>query len=142
MKISTTMLAAAAAVLLAAPVRAQDVTQQLAEADSLLRAQGMTPTGEPVVGTLAAEQETEFTVEMQAGVRYTLLGVCDGGCSDMDLSLADERGRVIVEDLAPDDVPVLVVEDASGTYTVKVRMAACSTATCQYGVRTFQGTEP
>jgi hypothetical protein len=136
------MIAAAAAALLALPAHAQDpVSGQLAEAATLFSGQGLTATADSLFGALAADGEAQFTFQMQEGLRYMVLGVCDGDCTDMDMTLSDANGRVIVEDRAPDDVPLLAVEGSAGTYTVKVMMAACGSQACRYGVRVFQGAQ-
>jgi hypothetical protein len=143
MKISTTVLAAAAALLFAAPAhsQAEAVASQIAEADSVMGLAGLSPAAEPTGGTLAAGAEQEFRVELRGGMRYMIVGVCDAGCTDLDLTLSDGRGRVIALDNALDDIPVLPVTGVDGTFTVKVGMITCSEAQCHYGVRVFQTEE-
>lgn len=143
MKISTLLLAAGAALLFASPAHSQAeiITAQLAQVDSLLTTQGLSATAEAVTGTLAAEADEEFQVQLTAGSRYLIVGVCDGGCSDLDLTLTDAGGRKVAEDTALDDLPVMAVQGLDGTFTVTVSMVTCTTEQCHYGVRVFQGEE-
>jgi hypothetical protein len=143
MKISTLVLAAGAALLASVPAHAQAelIATQLAQVDSMLTSQGMTVVGEAVNGTLGAGQDEEFPLQLHGGQRYMIVGVCDGGCSDLDLTLTDAGGRKVAEDTALDDVPLLTVTGVDGTFTVKVDMVTCTTGQCHFGVRVLQGAE-
>jgi hypothetical protein len=67
-----------------------------------------------------------------------ILGVCDAGCSDIDLMLIDAAGRMIAQDILEDDVPILTPEiTASGTYGLRVTMPACSVDPCGYAIAIF-----
>jgi hypothetical protein len=57
--------------------------------------QGFAPSDDPVMGTLAQGDDEEFEVELESGNQYFVVGVCDGGCSDLDLVLT--RGSEEVE---------------------------------------------
>jgi hypothetical protein len=144
MKTLTMVLAAAAGLLMAAPAHAQAelVAAQLQAADSVMRGQGLAiDTVQKEDGALAAGASREFRLQLQAGKRYMVVGVCDGGCNDLDLTLTDEGGRTVAEDKALDDVPLLAVNGLDGTFTVKVDMATCSRTECFFGVRVFAGDE-
>jgi len=131
---------AAAALLLAAPARAQEdlIATQLDSATVLMAGSGYQPLSDVVRGTLPAGEDEEFPVELRAGVRYVILGVCDGGCSDVDLVLVDAAGGEAGADRELDDVPVVSFQaPADGRYVVKVEMATCGTGNCGYGVRVY-----
>jgi hypothetical protein len=135
------LLLAAAALLVSTTAEAQPnvIRMQLDSAVVLMRGQGFTPLDDAVTGSLAAGQDEEFEVELEAGVTYMVVGVCDGGCSDLDLVLSDDDGEEMEADRELDDVPMLAVEVTSNVEAVlKVQMATCSTAQCQYGVRVFR----
>ena len=84
-----------------------------------------------------ASSET-VTVDLEGGVNYLILGVCDEDCSDLDLELF-QGTTPISEDLAADDYPVVTVEPTtSRTYRLRVTMAACSTAPCRFGVAVYE----
>lgn len=138
MKLSFIALAAVAAALLADPAQAQReiVTTQLDSAVVLMAAQGFAPSDNPVMGTLPQGEDEEFEVELDSGSQYFVVGVCDAGCEDLDLVLT--RGDDEIEaDRELDDVPMLAIEQQSGTFVLSVQMANCESAQCHYGVRIF-----
>lgn len=131
--------AIAAAALFAAPAEAQPgiVTTQLDSAVVLMRNEGFTPADDPVTGTLPQGEDEEFELELEAGTSYFVVGVCDGGCSDLDLVLTDASGEEVDADRELDDVPMLALQGHSGTFVLSVQMATCSSSRCHYGVRVF-----
>lgn len=134
------LLALAAALLIAAPAGAQEdlIASQLDSAAVLMAGSGYQPLSDAVRGTLPPGEDEEFPLELRAGVRYVILGVCDGGCSDLDLVLVDAAGGEAGADREMDDVPIVAFQaPADGRYVVKVEMATCGTANCGYGVRVF-----
>lgn len=141
MKLSAFALAAAAALLLAAPARAQDdyVRTELESASSLLTTSGYAAAADAVIGSLAAGADQQFDLDLRRGVQYVVIGVCDRGCSDLDLVITNAAGAEVDADRELDDVPVLAVSpEQNGTFRIKVEMATCSTAECTFGVRVFQ----
>jgi hypothetical protein len=141
MKLSLLALATAAAALVSSPAQAQPaiIQTQLDSAIVLMGNEGFTPADEPVTGTLAQGDDEEFELDLQSGVSYFIVGVCDGGCSDLDLVLTDESGEEVESDREMDDVPMLVLEaESTGSYVLSVQMATCSSSSCHYGVRVFQ----
>ena len=141
MKVSLLAIAATFAALVASPAHAQPaiVQTQLDSAIVLMGGQGFAPADEPVTGTLAQGDDEEFELDLQSGVSYFIVGVCDGGCSDLDLVLTDASGDEVESDRELDDVPMLAVEsERTGSYVLSVQMATCSSSQCHYGVRVFQ----
>lgn len=141
MKLSLLAFAAAAVALVSTPAQAQPgvITMQLDSAVSMMANEGFLPADEPVTGTLAQGDDEEFELDLQSGVSYFIVGVCDSDCSDLDLVLTDERGDEVESDRELDDVPMLVLEaERTGSYVLSVQMATCSTRVCYYGVRVFQ----
>ncbi|MEM1271776.1 MAG: hypothetical protein AAGI08_17135 [Bacteroidota bacterium] len=79
-----------------------------------------------------------YTVTLEEGISYLLLGVCDEDCSDLDLELYDGYDNLISEDDMEDDAPVVdVFVKQSGDFTLKVTMYACSENPCYYGVGVY-----
>jgi hypothetical protein len=140
MKLRLTALAALAAALFAAPAHAQPqiITTQLDSAVVLMRAQGFAPVDNPVTGTLAQGADEEFEIDLESGSNYFVVGVCDGGCSDLDLVLTNGSGDEVEADRELDDVPMLAIEGQRGSFVLSVQMATCSSAECHYGVRVFR----
>jgi hypothetical protein len=92
---------------------------------------------QPFTGSLASGATTDIEFVLYSGFMYVFVGACDVDCSDVDLILRDASGAVVASDTATDDVPVITFEPRAGTYTITVRMAACSAEPCRYGVAAF-----
>lgn len=140
MKLPFIALAAVAAALLSTPAQAQPqiITTQLDSAVVLMAAQGFTPSDNPVQGTLPQGEDEEFELDLEAGSTYFVVGVCDGDCSDLDLVLTSRNGEEVEADRELDDVPMLAIENQSGSFVLSVQMATCSSSECHYGVRVFR----
>jgi hypothetical protein len=129
--------------VLAAQARAQSqweqqVLDQLRSAGDVLGPDGYSLRGDPHTGTLKNESSEDFSIVLEGGVRYILVGVCDNDCTDVDLRLLDESGQEIDSDYEEDDVPMVEAGPArAAQYTVHVYMAKCSTEPCFYGVGVF-----
>jgi hypothetical protein len=89
-------------------------------------------------GSLNSGREAMVSLDLDIGTQYQIMGACDTDCSDLDFVLYDPRGNQVDDDVATDDVPIVsVTPSRSGTYRVKVVMAACSAEPCRYGVAVF-----
>ncbi|SOD03109.1 hypothetical protein SAMN05216486_10823 [bacterium JGI 053] len=116
----------------------QTVLRQLSTVDGIARNEGMTRLGNPLVGSLTPRATTMLQMNLQAGRRYRLFGVCDNDCSDLDLRLVDPSGAAVAEDVAADDVPIVAyTAQRSGSYRVQVIMTTCSVSPCRYGVSLY-----
>jgi hypothetical protein len=140
MKLPYIALAAVAAALLSSPAQAQPgiVTTQLDSAVVLMGGNGFVPADDAVRGTLSEGDDEEFELALEAGVNYFVVGVCDGGCSDLDLVLTNSSGNEVESDRELDDVPMLAIEGQSGNFVLSVQMATCGSSECHYGVRVFR----
>lgn len=141
MKLPVIALAAlGAALAFAAPAAAQPgvVATQLDSAVSLMGNQGFSKQNDFVTGDLRQGEDSEFQLRLEGGRTYILVGVCDGDCTDLDMSLTTGSGQDVDSDFEDDDVPMVTVEVEQGaTYNVMVRMAACSVEPCSFGVGVF-----
>jgi hypothetical protein len=82
----------------------------------------------------------DYPIDMRAGQRYMIGGVCDNDCPDLDIKLIDPSGNEVAEDTATDSVPIVNHSPSkSGTYKVRVVMYDCNTAPCSAGL-TIMGT--
>lgn len=96
---------------------------------------GYSATHDPFTGALDDDETGSVTLNLRAGVEYQIVGVCDTDCSDMDLTLFDENGNEIDEDILMDDTPIVTVTPArNGRFRVQVAMADCSAEPCRFGV--------
>jgi hypothetical protein len=140
------ILAAAGLSLLGVTGRAQaqpdqwnrQVSALLEQAASIATSNGMRRTHTPYIGSLRESATATHTVQLNAGTRYQLVGVCDNDCSDFDMRLFDPQGRMVSEDVLTDDTPVLSVSPGrGGTYTVRAIMTSCSSEPCRYGIGVY-----
>ena len=125
---------------LAAPAQAQmsSVNRQLNAIVSGLADDGYTESHLRRTGQLNDDRTRSYTIRLQEGMRYSIAGVCDDDCADLDLMLYDARGRMIDQDESTDDHPVVsVTAPRSGTFSVRVRMYDCSANPCAFGLVVF-----
>lgn len=138
----SSVLAAGAVLLAAMPAAAQEWTDLrntlLVRASELMGEQGFYAIGFVQDGSLNDDATTQVTVALVGGRETMLVGVCDGDCSDLDLTLYDPNGNQVASDLQTDDVPILRTSSkTTGAYSVKVTMATCTVDPCRYAVQAF-----
>ena len=135
----------AAAGLALAPVSATmaatqdgDIIQKLFDkAAEVYQDKGFSPTGFQQRGEMKQGGEASFSVTLKGGSQYSVVGVCDTDCSNLDSYITDSSGNLVDSDVEDDDFPIVSV-NASGTYTVRLVMKACSSAPCAFGVKAFK----
>ncbi|HKQ41084.1 MAG TPA: hypothetical protein VJT79_01285, partial [Pseudonocardia sp.] len=114
------------------------VAALLNQAASMATSRGMRRTHQPYIGSLRTGATGNQSITLQAGTSYSLIGVCDNDCSDLDLRVYDPNGREVGSDLLTDDTPVVnVTPRRTGTYTVRAIMTACSSQPCRYGIGVY-----
>ena len=116
----------------------QQVNNQLDTAER--SASGMTRMFRSPIFRLTEGASQDYPIAMRRGQRYTIAGVCDNDCPDLDIKLIDPNGSEVVADTATDSVPVVShAASIDGTYTVRVVMFDCNVAPCSAGL-TIMGT--
>ncbi len=84
---------------------------------------------------LSNGQTQTVQVEFPGGKNYAVLGLCDGGCEDLDLK-ARAGGNLVAESDDSDgfpDLPDMMMSPASPTtFDIVVTMDKCSEPSCQY----------
>lgn len=94
--------------------------------------------GDALFGRLGQGETQESRVEIRAGERVAISGVCSDACRDLDLFLFTEAGEHLAADERADSQPFLVVEvDRDGSYLLIVQMVRCLLEECEYGVQVF-----
>jgi hypothetical protein len=116
----------------------QQVNNQL---DTMERnATGMTRLFRSPIFRLNEGATQDYPIAMTSGQRYTIGGVCDNDCPDLDIKLLDQSGNEVASDTETDPVPLVThAPNKSGNYTVRVVMYDCNTAPCSAGL-TIMGT--
>ena len=117
----------------------QQIRNQLRTASDTVRQHGYTADREPMMGSLNASANEAMMVNLQGGVRYAIVGVCDNDCTDVDLRIWDPSGTKLAEDILTDDTPVLeFTATVTGQYRLSVEMATCRTNPCYWGVQVYK----
>lgn len=84
-----------------------------------------------------------WSVYLREGVNYRVYGACDNACSDMDMEIYANDGRLADRDIATDDTPfVQITPTRSGRAYVRLWVYACSTEPCYVAARLLSGGAP
>ena len=130
------MLAAAAlapmCLLLAnAPMQESDILTKLTDkATEIYAGKGYSPTGWSNGGAMKQGESKTFPVALNGAGEYSVVGMCDTACGDLNIVLKNAKGKDEASDLADDDFPI-VNTTTSGSYSAVVTMVKC-TGSCNY----------
>jgi hypothetical protein len=117
---------------------AQSVESQIIAVGAALAKEGFEISHELKFENLNQGDTDSYTFELQKGLTYTLVAVCDGDCSDIDATIYDENNHKIDEDKEEDDVAtVAVTPEWTGQFSVKVHMFDCTANPCRFGFAIF-----
>ena len=136
-------LALCASMLIAPTLAAQDqweqqVRQQLIQISGFLTNDGYTLTHVSTDNALNDDGTFELWLDLEGGVEYAIVGVCDEDCSDVDLEVFSSEGVSIDSYYDLDDFPlVALIPNRSARFRIHVYMAACSLEPCSWGVGIF-----
>ena len=93
------------------------------------------------VVALQPTQSHAWTVQLQRGQTYRIIGGCDNECTDMDFELVDPTGKIIERDTLPDSFPIInVTPQSPGAYTVRFLMKTCTIGPCYAAARLYHQT--
>lgn len=82
--------------------------------------------------------EQRIAYQLRAGQAYRFAAACDSDCTDVDIEVLDGAGRQAASSLGVDNpTHVDFTPSASGAYSVRIWLAACSTEPCFAGQRAF-----
>jgi hypothetical protein len=95
--------------------------------------------GELLSGAVGVSATDPRTVNLEAGVEYAILAVCDEECYDIDLRISHAADSALAEDVRPDDTPVLeFTAPVTGPYDLDLIMFRCQATSCAWGGRIFR----
>ena len=116
----------------------EDMASRLLLVGGELRTLGFLETQQDRRGALGSDQDVSVPVNLDEGVNYRIVGVCDHDCLDLDLALLDTNGVEVTYDVLDDALPILNhVADTTAEYTVEVMMIACMVEPCAFHIRTY-----
>lgn len=113
------------------------ITQLFDKAAGIYKDKGYAPTGTDQRGELGEGAETRLTVKVTGGSAFSIVGVCDLDCGNLDIQLLGIDGSEVAKDVEDDDFPI-VNFDKPGTYTVRVTMVKCKDNPCAFGIKAFK----
>jgi predicted small lipoprotein YifL len=121
----------------------QNIGDQLSQFQS--QAAPNAPRAEGLVDEIIPLQpgtDHRWQVNLTGGTAYTILGACDGDCTNVDIELIDVRtGGVVASDVLPDDYPLVTYTPAAnGQHIVRIMMQTCTVAPCYAGARVLTTT--
>ena len=77
-------------------------------------------------------------IYLTAGTTYAFAGACDSDCHDLDIKLLDSDLKVVAQDIAPGDTPLVVYTPTySGYFAVVPILAQCDVRQCAYAVLAY-----
>ncbi|WP_353259599.1 serine/threonine-protein kinase [Prochlorothrix hollandica] len=121
----------------------QQVQTQLSVARLALGLEDYEDSYDSYISAIEGGSLETLNLPLDAGNTYSIVGVCDVDCSDLDLTLYDDNGNQIDEDQETDDYPIVTVEPSwSATFRLDATMYQCDTATCVYGIGVFRKPVP
>ena len=96
---------------------------------------------EDEVVALQPTQVHAWTVQLQRGETYRIIGGCDNECTDMDFELLDPTGKIVERDTLTDSFPIINVSPtAAGAYVVRFLMKTCTIGPCYAAGRLYHQT--
>jgi len=139
MKTPLTLAMIGGAMLCAAPAAAQVrmVDQLLERADRVYAEHDYVKLGWERQSVLKKGAEQIFTITLTGGKEYSLIGVCDSDCENLDIYVTDDKGREVTKDDEPDDYPVVYIKQG-GTMTIRVVMKGCYDSPCEFGIKAYK----
>jgi hypothetical protein len=120
----------------------KEVASQFIAAEAL-REMGLKTTHQIQIDRLYIwHSATQLRYKVKSAGNYVFIAVCDYDCRDVNLALYDSDGKLMSEDVADNDQPLLYVNvPREGTFSLEVTIPDCRAIWCTYGVAALQHTE-
>lgn len=95
--------------------------------------------GDTLTGRLRPGAEVVLPLDVTGAQAATVLAACDTQCSDLDLRLVTEDGRLVDLDEEDDDQPMVRVERGKPQkLELRVRMKSCKASSCMFAVVQYE----
>jgi hypothetical protein len=117
----------------------RQVSRQLDDNTAVMAIFGERRSHNDFIDRLYQDRAQDVELTLRAGERYVFAGVCDEDCADLDFRLYDDRDVTVASDTEPDDTPMITYTPRrTGTYRLRVTMAACSAGPCWWGLGIYR----
>jgi len=100
---------------------------------------------DPYLNLINAGMVENINIPLDASVNYSIIGVCDEDCTDLDFVLYDDNGNEIGINREVDSFPIVqVIPKWSATFNLQVDidMYQCNNQPCYFGVGVFAENKP
>lgn len=95
--------------------------------------------GNTLTGRLRPGEETEVPLDISGAQAATVIAACDTQCSDLDLRVITEDGRLIDLDEDDDDEPrVRIDRGKPHKLKLRVRMTGCRSSSCSFAAVQYE----
>jgi len=92
----------------------------------------------PLMGKVKEKVEVPFTAKLSSNISYTILGVCDDNCTDLNLTLKNEKGEKVANDEKENGIPVIsFTPTEKSDYKITAQPDKCTTEKCEFGMVLF-----
>jgi hypothetical protein len=116
------------------------VMRRLRVAEGRLRLEE--PTHRPWIGVMGPGSTASMGIEVQPGVRLTVVAVCDQDCSAVALRVIDPDGTVAAASAASTQSVVHLAPAVGGEWTLEATLRACAVNTCRFAVGVYEAAAP
>jgi hypothetical protein len=116
------------------------VMRRLRVAEGRLRLEE--PTHRTWIGVMSPGSTASMGIEVQPGVRLTVVAVCDQDCSAVALRVIDANGTVAAASAASTQSVVQITPAAGGEWTLEASVRTCAVNTCRFAVGVYEAADP
>jgi hypothetical protein len=90
-------------------------------------------------GRLREGEEATIALDVTGAQRAVVIASCDKRCSDLDLRVVTDDGRLIGVDDDEDDTPRIYIDEGKANkLLLKIRMPHCEARSCAYAINQLQ----
>ncbi|MEM7572930.1 MAG: hypothetical protein AAF433_08515 [Bacteroidota bacterium] len=120
-------------------LQAQDVVDsQLSRITELMVNDNYEKTHDYEFDWLEDDESDNYYIRLSQYYNYKIIAVCDQDCEDIDMKIYDENGKLLDEDVAEDDVPIVeLTPRTTGRYRVYLKMYDCDVEPCKVGIAVY-----
>lgn len=134
--LSTSLIATASSLKLS--VEQEQVICKLKDTVNKQKQEGQKLVFLPLLGKIREKVEAPFTLKMDANAEYTIIGVCNDGCQNLQLTLNNTKGEKIAQQSKDNNVTTIkYTPNESKDVILQARPEKCVGGGCEFGMVMF-----
>jgi hypothetical protein len=134
--LSTSVVATAAAFKLS--VEQEQVICKLKDTVNQQKQAGQNLVFLPLLGKIREKVEAPFTLKMDANAEYTIIGVCNDNCQNLQLTLNNAKGEKVATQSKDNAVPTIkFTPTESKDFILRAKPEKCVGGSCEFGMVMF-----